>query len=105
MVILVAPASTDRRIVVPDAIGFCELEDVILGVAHRLAIRATGFAYWTSLAISLFFFQAEDGIRDWSVTGVQTCALPIFRCSQPCRSGSRPGKATRRTPTGARRRS
>src|SRR5258706_3414868 len=25
-----------------------------------------------------FFFQAEDGIRDWSVTGVQTCALPIF---------------------------
>src|SRR5437016_7049264 len=26
-----------------------------------------------------FFFQAEDGIRDWSVTGVQTCALPIFR--------------------------
>src|SRR5262249_59188248 len=26
----------------------------------------------------LFFFQAEDGIRDWSVTGVQTCALPIY---------------------------
>src|SRR5262249_58725471 len=25
-----------------------------------------------------FFFQAEDGIRDWSVTGVQTCALPIW---------------------------
>src|SRR5262249_29185577 len=25
----------------------------------------------------LVFFQAEDGIRDWSVTGVQTCALPI----------------------------
>src|ERR1019366_3756403 len=24
------------------------------------------------------FFQAEDGIRDWSVTGVQTCALPIW---------------------------
>src|SRR5258706_5447298 len=24
-----------------------------------------------------FFVQAEDGIRDWSVTGVQTCALPI----------------------------
>src|SRR5437016_9500929 len=30
-----------------------------------------------------FFFQAEDGIRDWSVTGVQTCALPIF--GQPWR--------------------
>src|SRR3989339_1843400 len=26
---------------------------------------------------SLSVFQAEDGIRDWSVTGVQTCALPI----------------------------
>src|SRR5207244_7501405 len=26
----------------------------------------------------LFFFQAEDGIRDDLVTGVQTCALPIF---------------------------
>src|SRR5687768_9616828 len=27
---------------------------------------------------ALFFFQAEDGIRDVAVTGVQTCALPIF---------------------------
>src|SRR2546430_8618621 len=27
--------------------------------------------------ISFFFFQAEDGIRDLTVTGVQTCALPI----------------------------
>src|SRR2546421_3693025 len=29
--------------------------------------------------IFFFFFQAEDGIRDLIVTGVQTCALPIFR--------------------------
>src|SRR5438309_10994638 len=29
---------------------------------------------------NFFFFQAEDGIRDGTVTGVQTCALPIFRC-------------------------
>src|SRR2546427_6303684 len=29
-------------------------------------------------ASSLFFFQAEDGIRDLTVTGVQTCALPIL---------------------------
>src|SRR5256885_6907054 len=28
-----------------------------------------------------FFFQAEDGIRDYKVTGVQTCALPISRIS------------------------
>ena len=33
------------------------------------------FAYFD---LFFFFFQAEDGIRDWSVTGVQTCALPIF---------------------------
>src|SRR5207245_8678169 len=31
----------------------------------------------------IFFFQAEDGIRDATVTGVQTCALPILcRCSR-----------------------
>src|SRR5207245_2974757 len=30
-----------------------------------------------------FFFQAEDGIRDATVTGVQTCALPIFAPSTP----------------------
>src|SRR5437016_10669405 len=32
----------------------------------------------TESSLVRFFFQAEDGIRDWSVTGVQTCALPIF---------------------------
>src|SRR5690606_40724826 len=31
----------------------------------------------------LFFFQAEDGIRDFHVTGVQTCALPISPPSPP----------------------
>src|SRR5690606_40989454 len=29
--------------------------------------------------VLFFFFQAEDGIRDFHVTGVQTCALPILR--------------------------
>src|SRR2546430_10898672 len=29
-------------------------------------------------SVTVFFFQAEDGIRDLTVTGVQTCALPIF---------------------------
>src|SRR5688572_33330097 len=29
--------------------------------------------------LNYFFFQAEDGIRDLTVTGVQTCALPIYR--------------------------
>src|SRR5260370_1513880 len=39
-------------------------------------------------SISFFFFQAEDGIRDSSVTGVQTCALPIF-IDERCRRGAR----------------
>src|SRR5437868_12745164 len=34
-----------------------------------------------------FFFQAEDGIRDRNVTGVQTCALPIYRCRQATNLG------------------
>src|SRR5215475_15272076 len=36
-----------------------------------------------------FFFQAEDGIRDFHVTGVQTCALPI---SAPEGGGAGPGR-------------
>src|SRR5256886_9285353 len=32
---------------------------------------------WQCLVVFFFFFQAEDGIRDLTVTGVQTCALPI----------------------------
>src|SRR5690606_11832242 len=31
----------------------------------------------------VFFFQAEDGIRDFHVTGVQTCALPILKFPRP----------------------
>src|SRR5438034_7259057 len=37
----------------------------------------------TTLFITFFFFQAEDGIRDHCVTGVQTCALPISDIEQP----------------------
>src|SRR5690349_24727326 len=37
----------------------------------------------------LFFFQAEDGIRDLYVTGVQTCALPISRTASYASTGSR----------------
>src|SRR5690606_40799884 len=47
-----------------------------------------------------FFFQAEDGIRDFHVTGVQTCALPISTPIRPRRPSSprapwaRSGEAT-----------
>src|SRR5437763_15146304 len=44
------------------------------------------------LFLFFFFFQAEDGIRDTSVTGVQTCALPICDGEEeglPARRGAR----------------
>src|SRR5437762_13972148 len=41
--------------------------------SSSLTISKSAPALWL-----LFFFQAEDGIRDTSVTGVQTCALPIW---------------------------
>src|SRR2546430_4259824 len=43
-----------------------------------------------SLSSLVFFFQAEDGIRDLTVTGVQTCALPIS-CRNP--NAGVPGRA------------
>src|SRR5207244_13560937 len=39
--------------------------------------------FFMSLRFLVFFFQAEDGIRDDLVTGVQTCALPILRGNLP----------------------
>src|SRR5260370_353494 len=43
----------------------------ISGPLHHKAATSTSIDH-------IFFFQAEDGIRDSSVTGVQTCALPIY---------------------------
>src|SRR2546426_6434323 len=37
---------------------------------------------WRCQLSSFFFFQAEDGIRDYKVTGVQTCALPIYHLAR-----------------------
>src|SRR2546426_2452403 len=42
-----------------------------------------------------FFFQAEDGIRDYKVTGVQTCALPILPQYSPVQPTGRSHPATR----------
>src|SRR5258708_31488346 len=59
------------------------------------------------LVFIFFFFQAEDGIRDDLVTGVQTCALPIssgcsrttcgWWCSTPATARLRPGASSRRS--------
>src|SRR3954463_9945622 len=38
--------------------------------------------------VFFFFFQAEDGIRDYRVTGVQTCALPILPDSPALRDAN-----------------
>src|SRR5438034_3280718 len=45
-----------------------------------------------------FFFQAEDGIRDHCVTGVQTCALPISRATCDRRARTPRGTPPRRAP-------
>src|SRR5256885_10624571 len=53
-------------------------------IDHQIADRSGGtcvpsaHANIAYLACLYFFFQAEDGIRDYKVTGVQTCALPIL---------------------------
>src|SRR5256885_16976225 len=43
----------------------------------------------------VFFFQAEDGIRDYKVTGVQTCALPILALRAAGLEVGDPGQALR----------
>src|SRR5258706_3974678 len=45
--------------------------------ARKRVFRTADLNHGTVCSKVFFFFQAEDGIRDWSVTGVQTCALPI----------------------------
>src|SRR5689334_992753 len=56
----------------------CRERVAALAVAGSLSTEScTQAARSTAPAIALFFFQAEDGIRDGTVTGVQTCALPI----------------------------
>src|SRR2546430_12886760 len=46
-------------------------------------MRNVTFTRVHSSACDCFFFQAEDGIRDLTVTGVQTCALPIWILFKP----------------------
>src|SRR5690606_2113275 len=48
---------------------------VAVGVLRVFGVHRVDVYYFTVFLV--FFFQAEDGIRDFHVTGVQTCALPI----------------------------
>src|SRR5215813_11118846 len=49
-----------------------------------------------------FFFQAEDGIRDADVTGVQTCALPILLTGAAARTSCRQARRSRASSYGTR---
>src|SRR5438132_4788452 len=52
---------------------------MMLCTCTKFLVSSAAFILKSSLLLSsFFFFQAEDGIRDHCVTGVQTCALPIF---------------------------
>src|SRR2546430_4296100 len=74
-------------------------------VGSELALaKATALSSSSSAdsASTFFFFQAEDGIRDLTVTGVQTCALPICASGAPAASdaggaGGLPDGDTRNT--------
>src|SRR5256885_9309680 len=47
----------------------------LVGWSESMLPGTVGRTVWYAV---FFFFQAEDGIRDYKVTGVQTCALPIY---------------------------
>src|SRR5258706_2259917 len=50
--------------------------------------RGHGEGLGIAVTVAFFFFQAEDGMRDWSVTGVQTCALPISDAKRAAAGGA-----------------
>src|SRR2546430_11496664 len=60
-------------------IGAIQIELLKAGAARAVSVELTPTyeEEATALLREMCFFQAEDGIRDYTVTGVQTCALPI----------------------------
>src|SRR5438132_3464352 len=68
----------------PNLWSRCQVVTGVIVVAIAQAeIHAVNFVIWVVsvylvFLVLFFFFQAEDGIRDHCVTGVQTCALPIL---------------------------
>src|SRR5260221_13003056 len=80
---------------------------IVLRVPTDMLVYIIASRY-VKFMIVFFFFQAEDGIRDHCVTGVQTCALPISprtspsavarrrRCCSPSGRAAGPGSGERR---------
>src|SRR5256884_2937919 len=56
---------------------------LIIYISYLFLFSYFLFASLLSFLFFFFFFQAEDGIRDVAVTGVQTCALPIYGAGLP----------------------
>src|SRR5690349_22015838 len=73
----------------PTAISIFVCLSMVQLMAVFISMQCTLCGHFLQVALTLslvvgyaiFFFQAEDGIRDLYVTGVQTCALPIWRFS------------------------
>src|SRR2546430_7230006 len=63
-----------REVVSPLVCLGLRLADYAVAIVIVIAVAGSRFG----VVDLFFFFQAEDGIRDLTVTGVQTCALPIF---------------------------
>src|SRR2546430_8182142 len=79
----------------------CKLRLAVCGLLLTTLFAAAAIS---SRALVFFFFQAEDGIRDLTVTGVQTCALPILvRVCLPATHPSLlpPDSSFIRTPSGS----
>src|SRR5690349_732565 len=74
--------------------GEKELKEVIYLADRTVANMATDIEIYNIIS-NIFFFQAEDGIRDLYVTGVQTCALPIFHRGRPRQGPQRPHQTHR----------
>src|SRR5260221_9913491 len=79
MIVNIFTMEAPRRETEVEALNYCFNQNRAYAIAVGLECRRV-----------LFFFQAEDGIRDHCVTGVQTCALPISpaRSSPPTRTSA-----------------
>src|SRR5207244_10499029 len=66
--------------------------DILNSRVYLVVLRSS--THLPSLRVFFFFFQAEDGIRDDLVTGVQTCALPIWAQCSHVRTNGRPVAAS-----------
>src|SRR5256885_3713146 len=69
---------------VPSALMMAMKRETGSATARQSIKRLSGRSITRLLYFFFFFFQAEDGIRDYKVTGVQTCALPICSTLTAC---------------------